>query len=364
MTSLPRISVLMPVRNEERYLGAALDSLCRQTFTQWELVAVDDGSSDATPAILAAAARNDSRIRVVRLDGEGLVAALNAGLPLCNAPLLARMDGDDVCHPRRFESQAGFLDAHPEIGLVASSFRHFPRTGLRRGMIDYERWQNSLENHSLISRDLFVESPFVHPGIMTRREIVAQVGGYRDCGWAEDYDLWLRMAAAGTRFARLPDPLFFWRDHPERATRTSDAYALDAMRRCKFHHLRRGFLSGVTELVIAGAGLAAAAGRRRGTGDPLAGHRPAQDRPPAARRTGAAFRGFRTGGKQDDRGNRVTRGATAVSLGGAKAGMAGRGGFHLRRVKGCVNPPSPLVGEGGDMVASQLVAGGSDGFGR
>jgi glycosyltransferase involved in cell wall biosynthesis len=262
MTSLPRISVLMPVRNEERYLRAALDSLSRQTFTQWELVAVDDGSSDATPAILAAAARDDSRIRVIRLDGEGLVAALNAGLPLCNAPLLARMDGDDVCHPRRFESQACFLDTHPEIGLVASSFRHFPRTGLRRGMIDYERWQNSLENHSLISHDLFVESPFVHPGIMTRREIVAQVGGYRDCGWAEDYDLWLRMAAAGTRFARLPEPLFFWRDHPERATRTSDTYALDAMRRCKFHHLRRGFLSGVTELVIAGAGREARAWQR------------------------------------------------------------------------------------------------------
>lgn len=262
MIPQPRVSVLMPVRNEERYLQAALDSLYRQSFTQWELVAVDDGSSDSTPALLSAAAGRDNRVRVIRREGEGLVPALNAGLQSCRAPLVARMDGDDICHPRRLESQAQYLEKHPEVGLVASSFRHFPRTGLRRGMIDYEKWQNRLDDHPLILRDLFVESPFVHPGIMTRRSIMEELGGYRDCGWAEDYDLWLRMAATGTRFARLPAPLFFWRDHPERATRTSGAYTLDAMRRCKFHHLRRGFLAGLTEVVIAGAGKEARAWQR------------------------------------------------------------------------------------------------------
>lgn len=262
MSSQPLISVLMPVRNEERYLQAALDSLYRQTLASWELVAVDDGSSDATPDILAAAAKLDGRVRVIRTEGEGLVPALNVGLHACHAPLLARMDGDDICHPRRFESQAAYLHAHPETGLVASSFRHFPRATLRRGMIDYERWQNSLDTHLLISHDLFVESPFVHPGVMVRRAILQQLGGYRDCGWAEDYDLWLRMAAAGVRFARLAGPPFFWRDHPGRETRTSDAYSADAMRRCKFHHLRRGYLSGATELVIAGAGQEARAWQR------------------------------------------------------------------------------------------------------
>ncbi|MBJ6723374.1 glycosyltransferase family 2 protein [Geomesophilobacter sediminis] len=262
MSCKPLISVLMPVRNEERFLPAALDSLFRQTLADWELVAVDDGSSDATPAILAAAAKGDPRVRVLRREGGGLVAALNAGLELCRAPLLARMDGDDVSHPRRLATQADCLSENPHVGLVASSFRHFPRQGLRRGMLDYERWQNSLTAHELIVRDLFVESPFVHPGVMTRREIVAGLGGYRDLGWPEDYDLWLRMAAAGTRFARLPGPVFCWRDHPERATRTMSEYAQDAMRRCKLHHLQQAFLEEVSELVLAGAGQEARAWQR------------------------------------------------------------------------------------------------------
>ncbi|OGU08745.1 MAG: glycosyl transferase [Geobacteraceae bacterium GWC2_55_20] len=225
MSRVPSVSILMPVRNEERYLQAALDSLYRQTLDDWELVAVDDGSSDSTPRILASAAASDSRIKMIRRDGGGLVAALNTG-------------------------------------LVACSFKHFPRTSLKQGMVDYETWQNSLQNHTLISKDLFVESPFVHPGVMCRRSILEQLGGYRDHGWAEDYDLWLRMAAANVHFARLPGRFFFWRDHPERATRTMDEYSSNAFRSCKMHYLRQGFLKGCSEVVMAGAGIEARAWQR------------------------------------------------------------------------------------------------------
>lgn len=262
MPAKPQVSILMPVRNEERYLQTALDSLYRQTFTRWELIAVDDGSNDRTAAILAEAAQRDNRVQVIRREGGGLVAALNAGLGACLAPLLARMDGDDICHPRRLELQAAYLNTHPDNGLVACNFRHFPRTGLKQGMIDYELWQNSLAEHSLIIRDLFVESPFVHPGIMTRRTILEDLGGYHDTSWPEDYDLWLRMAAAGVHFARLPQTLLFWRDHPERATRTMNEYALHAFRACKCHHLLRGYLQNTLDVVIAGAGLEARAWQR------------------------------------------------------------------------------------------------------
>lgn len=259
---LPRVSILMPVRNEGPFLRAALDSLYRQTLTDWELVVVDDGSDDATPLILSAAARRDQRVCVIRREGGGLVAALNAGLARCRAPLVARMDGDDICHPRRLELQAAHLDAHHGTGMVACAFRHFPRPGLKRGMLGYEAWQNGLDEHGLIMRDLFVESPFVHPSVMARRGILERLGGYRDCGWPEDYDLWLRMAASGVVFARLPQQLLFWRDHPGRATRTMDAYAAGAFRACKSHFLRQGFLRGVTEVVIAGAGLEGRAWQR------------------------------------------------------------------------------------------------------
>jgi len=258
----PAVSILLPVRDEERFLPAALDSIFRQTLTAWELVAVDDGSRDTTPAILAAAARRDPRVRLLHPSSRGLTTALNAGLEACRAPLVARMDADDISHPRRLETQVSFLTQNPGVGLVACDFRSFPRSALGTGMVAYERWQNSLASHEDILRDLFVESPFVHPSVVFRKEEVLSLGGYRDRGWAEDYDLWLRLAAAGTRFARLQKTLFFWRERPERATRTLPEYTAAAFRACKAHHLRATFLKGVDEVILAGAGLEGRAWRR------------------------------------------------------------------------------------------------------
>jgi glycosyltransferase involved in cell wall biosynthesis len=251
----PHVSIILPVRNEEKLLPAALSSIRRQTLTDWELVCVDDGSIDSTPIILAEAARQDKRIRIFSTGGRGLVAALNDGLAACRGELVARMDGDDISHPRRLELQAAAMAADPTTGLVACAFRHFPRQQVRMGMLAYENWQNSLDTHDAIIRDIFVESPFVHPSVMFRKDLVAAVGGYRETGWAEDYDLWLRLAAAGVRFARLPRTLFFWRERPERATRTSLDYSAEAFRACKAHHLLIGFLKGAQEVVLAGAGL-------------------------------------------------------------------------------------------------------------
>jgi glycosyltransferase involved in cell wall biosynthesis len=258
----PAVSILLPVRNEERFLPAALASLFRQTYPDWELVAVDDGSTDSTPALLAETAGRDARVRVILRSAEGLVPALNAGLAACRAPLVARMDGDDVCHPRRLERQLAHLAAHPATGLVACGVRHFPRPQVRGGMAAYEAWQNALVDHDSILRNIYVESPFAHPSVLFRREIVERAGGYRQLAWAEDYDLWLRLARAGVRFARLPEVLLFWRDRPERLTRTADYCSLAAFRACKVHHLRQGFLREAAEVTLWGAGLEGKAWRQ------------------------------------------------------------------------------------------------------
>jgi glycosyltransferase involved in cell wall biosynthesis len=261
MTS-PKVSILLPVRNEARHLPAALKSIFSQTMKSWELVVVDDFSADETPRILAEAARSDHRVRVVRSPGRGLVSALNFGFGECRASLVARMDGDDISHPRRLELQTAALDSDPGVGLVACSFRHFPRHQIRKGMLAYEAWQNSLISHDEILMDIFVESPFVHPSVMFRKEAIVGVGGYRDMGWAEDYDLWLRLAGAGVRFARLPETLFFWRERPERATRNLPEYTQEAFRACKAHHLRNNFLRGENEVILAGAGVEGRGWRR------------------------------------------------------------------------------------------------------
>lgn len=250
----PRVSVLLAVRNEEAYLPAALRSLMRQTLEDWELVAVDDGSSDATPMLLGQAASKDRRVRVFRRPAQGLVAALNEGLRHCRAPLVARMDGDDVCHPERLERQVNCLERHPELDLLACRVRSFPRPAISAGMRYYEDWQNVHLGHEEILRDIFVESPFAHPSVVYRRDQVLELGGYRKVEWAEDYDLWLRMSAAGLRFARLPETLLFWRDRPERLSRTSSICSREAFRRCKLHYLQQGFLKTTRRVALWGAG--------------------------------------------------------------------------------------------------------------
>jgi glycosyltransferase involved in cell wall biosynthesis len=250
----PEVSVLLPVRNEQQHLPAALSSLQRQTLTDWELIAVDDGSTDATAEILRRAAEQDARIRVFSQPAHGLVAALNFGLERCTASLVARMDGDDIAHPARLALQLASLQHDPELSLVASRVRHFPRPQLRGGMLHYERWQNSLLSHAEIIRNLYVESPFAHPSVMFRKQAVMAAGGYRQQGWAEDYDLWLRLAQQGARFSRRPETLLFWRDRPERLTRTADTCSLAAFRRCKINFLIEDFLHGETQVTLWGVG--------------------------------------------------------------------------------------------------------------
>jgi len=252
--SSPRVSVLMAVHNEGAFLSATLASLRRQTFADWELVVVDDGSEDATPDILAGAARRDPRIHVLSPGRTGLVEALNLGLAHCRAPLLARMDGDDICHPRRLERQHAAMESDPGLDLLATRIRHFPRPSLTEGMRAYESWLNSHLEHDQIRRDIFVESPFANPSVMLRTSKLRELGGYLDFGWPEDYDLWLRYAADGARFARLAETLLFWRDHPERLTRTSPAFSLQAFRDCRAHYLRRDYLAGHDSVTLWGAG--------------------------------------------------------------------------------------------------------------
>jgi len=250
----PRVSVLMSVHNEGNYLAAALTSLQRQTYNDWELVVVDDGSDDQTPALLCEAAHSDPRIRVLSPGRTGLIRALNLGLEHCRGELLARMDGDDICHPRRLERQVAVMQNDPDLDLLATRIRHFPRPRLSDGMRAYEAWLNSHLEHDEIVRDMYVESPFANPSVMLRTGRILALGGYIDHGWPEDYDLWLRYAASGARFARHPETLVFWRDHADRLTRTSPALSLQAFRDCRAHYLRKGYLRGHDSVTLWGAG--------------------------------------------------------------------------------------------------------------
>ena len=132
--SSPRVSVVMPVRDGERFLREALGSILAQTLEDVELVVVDDGSSDSTPAILEESAGRDGRVRVHRQEPGGLTAALNAGCALAQAALIARMDGDDVMLRDRLERQAAFLDDHPEVALLGGGIVLIDEGGAARSI--------------------------------------------------------------------------------------------------------------------------------------------------------------------------------------------------------------------------------------
>ena len=250
----PTVSVLLPVFNGETYLEACLSSLSTQSLREFEIVTVDDGSTDSSPEILASWSRKEPRLRVIRQTHGGLVAALNAGLERCAGDLIARMDADDLAHPERLELQQQALAAQPEIDVLACRVTHFAEEEVGIGFRVYEHWLNSLLDDEAIRRDLFIESPLPHPSVMVRKSVLQGVGGYRDVGWPEDYDLWLRLAARGCRFAKLPQTLLQWRDHGQRLTRTDRRYAVERFLECKAYYLGVGPLRGRSRVIIWGAG--------------------------------------------------------------------------------------------------------------
>lgn len=235
----PRISVVMPVRDGAPHLDATLRSLRRTRCAGVEFVVVDDGSVDATPALLAAARAADPRFRIVEGPAAGIVPALGRGLAMARGAWIARLDADDLMHPDRLDAQLALAE-RDGLDVVGTGVRCFPTQQITRGLRRYESWQNSLITHAELALNRFVESPLVHPSVLLRARTVAAVGGYRDTGWAEDYDLWLRLFEAGARFGKCPKVLTFWRDHPGRLTRTAAWCSADALRACRAHHLLRG----------------------------------------------------------------------------------------------------------------------------
>jgi glycosyltransferase involved in cell wall biosynthesis len=228
----PAVSVLMAVRNGEMFVREAIDSVLGQTLRELELVVVDDGSTDRTPAILAAVA--DARLRVHTQRPRGLTHALAAGFAHVRAPLIARLDADDVARPQRLARQCAFLAAHAEIGLLGTAAREVDATGRLVRLI------TPPTDDAAIRASLIRANPFVHSSVVMRREVAERAGGY-DPGRpvAQDYALWMRMSRI-TRLANLPDVLVVRRLMPGRVGATRDGDRLRAEAAVRWAAIRAG----------------------------------------------------------------------------------------------------------------------------
>jgi glycosyltransferase involved in cell wall biosynthesis len=228
----PQISVTLSIFNGEAFLDQAIASILAQTFTDFELVVVDDGSTDRTPEILKSL--SDPRLRVLTQPNAGLAVSLNRAIWRSRGRLIARMDADDVALPERFARQVAYLDSHPEVGVLGTGSEEITPAGR---VVD--RVVPPAEDAE-IRRVLIRRNPFVHSSIMARREVIERMGGYNErLTVAQDYDLWMR-AAALTRFANLPDPLVRRRLVPGQVSRVRDSDRLRAEVGVKWRAVRQG----------------------------------------------------------------------------------------------------------------------------
>ena len=218
----PLVTVLMAVHNGVRFVDEAIGSILRQSLSDFELLIVDDGSTDQTPGHIRAF--GDPRIRCVRNDTNiGLTRSLNEGLGLARGAFIARQDADDISHPGRLSAQVDFLHRQPEVAVLGTQARMID-AGKRR--VSVAPWPKSTSNRA-IRWQLIFDSPFIHSSVMFRKPVIAALGGYDDSfATSQDFELWSRVAAAGYEMRNLPDALLDFRVHE---ASVSSGYRLDGV---------------------------------------------------------------------------------------------------------------------------------------
>ncbi len=221
MTKSPSISVIMPAFNAAAYVKAAIESVLDQTLRDFELIVIDDGSTDRTGELLGNF--DDSRIQVIRHElNAGLIAGLNEGIEASRGRYIARMDADDICEPTRFQRQIDCLEKNPEIGVLGTAIRVIDELGRPGAAFVMPATPTDVE------WAMPMLCPLAHPSVMMRTELVRRAGGYSPAALhAEDYDLWCRLSRL-TQVANLREPLMRVRKHAASVTSTLRHTHVDA----------------------------------------------------------------------------------------------------------------------------------------
>ena len=209
---MPKVSVVLPTYNNAQYLYKAIDSVFTQSFTDFEIIVIDDASTDNTADILSAF--KDNRLRVITNPNNlGVASSLNKGLKLAKGKYIARMDGDDISLANRFALQVAFLDSHPDVGVVGGQ-RHY----IDENSKVYPCPIQVATFHSMIVWRVFLGASFWHPTTMIRKELFDSFGGYnKDFHYGSDLELWIRLLYK-TQFANLAVPILLYRVHSDTIT--------------------------------------------------------------------------------------------------------------------------------------------------
>lgn len=248
------VSVVLPFHNAATTLDAAIASIATQTYPHWELLLIDNASSDASTTIAQHWTERDPRIGLLHEPHVGIAHALNSGLAHARTPYIARMDADDLAHPERLAKQLAYMEAHPDIGALGTRTTFSTTVERSSGMRRFVDWQNAILSPHDHYVKRFVDAPLAHPTVMFRRALLDQHGGYSTDPLPEDHELWLRWMDAGVRFAKLPEELLTWNDHAHRLSRTHANYSVDAFFSTKAKWLAKWMKRAVKDrpVIIAG----------------------------------------------------------------------------------------------------------------
>lgn len=246
------ISILMPVKNADKYLEECLDSIVNQTYTNWELIAVNDHSTDYSEDMLHAYADEHSGIKIYQNTGHGIISALQLAEQKSSGEFISRMDADDIMAHNKLEVLFAAINEHP---VIATSYvRYFSEGELGEGYQKYEQWLNGLVDTNQHYEEIYKECVLPSPNWLMHRNTFNRLGGFGGIRYPEDYDLCFRAYAHQIEIIGVQQVLHHWRDYPSRTSRTNEHYKDNAFLQLKARYFHALDFDPKTKLVLWGAG--------------------------------------------------------------------------------------------------------------
>ena len=243
----------MPYKNTARFLEDCLDSIVEQSYPQWELLAVNDHSTDRSENILQEYASRESRIKLRRNSGHGIIPALRTAYGMSSGDFITRMDSDDVMTPRKLEQLLFGLQSHGAGHVAIGKVKYFSDRGISDGYARYERWINALTERGENYKEIYKECVIPSPCWMVNRGDLDACGGFAPDLYPEDYDLTFRFYEHGLKCIPCSATLHMWRDYDNRTSRTSEHYAQNYFLQIKLHYFLKLDYDSKRPLVIWGA---------------------------------------------------------------------------------------------------------------
>jgi glycosyltransferase involved in cell wall biosynthesis len=249
---MPKVSIVMPMRNAMPYLQECITSIINQSFKNWELVVVNDHSTDESHDVMTTFAEEDRRIRVFNANGKGIIDALQQAYSYTSGQFITRMDADDLMPINKLKLLLKKLEAHPKA--VATGKIKYIGDNLREGYLKYEQWMNALMTEHSHYEQIYRECVIPSPAWMVERQLFDDIGGFNVNTYPEDYDLTLRFYEHQIPIIAVQEVIHIWRDYQERTSRNDPNYAFNAFEELKTTYFLKIDFDASKKLVLWGGG--------------------------------------------------------------------------------------------------------------